>query len=154
MNYDMHNSEEFKWMIAEPSGSYNESEYPLQKETYEIIGICMEVHRILGPGFKEILYKDALEREFNERGIPYEREKKFQVMYKGLPLPHAYFADFVIRDKIIFEVKSLTNMSDLFYGQVINYLAASKLELGLLINFGEKSLKYRRIIFKSSGRRN
>ncbi len=141
------------WMVAEMSGGYSEAMYPMQKETYEIIGICMEVHRILGPGFKEIIYKDALEREFVQRSIPYEREKKFQVLYKGEPLPHAYFADFVVYGNIIFEVKSLNNMSDLFYGQVVNYLAASKLRLGLLINFGERSLKYRRLIFDSTGPR-
>ena len=141
--------QEDNWQVADPGEPYSDIEYPLQKETYEIIGICMEVHRILGPGFKEIIYKDALEREFKLRNIPFEREKKFQVLYKGQPLPHAYYSDFVIHERIIFEVKSLMNMSDLFYGQVINYLAASGLEVGLLINFGERSLRYKRIVFKN-----
>ena len=69
---------------------FSEVDYPLQKESYQIIGICMEVHRILGKGLLEIVYKDAIEYEFNLKKIPYEREKKYQVDYKGTILPH-YF---------------------------------------------------------------
>jgi GxxExxY protein len=78
---------------------YSEKEYPLQKESYQIIGICMEVHRILGKGLLEIVYKDAIEYEFNNKKIPYEREKKYAVEYKGIILPHYFFADFVVFDK-------------------------------------------------------
>jgi GxxExxY protein len=71
-------------------------EYPLKEESYKIIGICMEVHRVLGKGLLEIVYKDAIEYEFKQNGIPYEREKKYEIMYKGTILPHNFFADFVV----------------------------------------------------------
>ncbi len=135
------------WIVAEASRDYGDHDYPLKEETYEIIGICMEVHRILGPGFREAVYKDALEDEFASRGIPFEREKKYEIKYKSKVLPHAYYADFVVRNEIILEVKSLNKMSDVFYGQVVNYLAASKLRVGLLIHFGERSLNFRPLIF-------
>ena len=84
--------------------NYSIKEYPFQQESYQIIGICMEVHRILGKGLSEIVYKDAL--EFNRKNISYEREKKYEVEYKGRILPHYFFADFVVNDKIILEVKA------------------------------------------------
>ena len=80
---------------------YSEKEYPLQKECYQIIGICMEVHRILGKGLLEIVYKDAIEYEFKKEKILYERERKYEVEYKGIILPHYFYADFVVFDKII-----------------------------------------------------
>ncbi|MBU1297588.1 MAG: GxxExxY protein, partial [Bacteroidetes bacterium] len=109
---------------------YSEKEYPLQKESYQIIGICMEVHRILGKGLLEIVYKDAIEYEFNKEKIPYEREKKYEVEYKEIILPHYFFADFVVFDKIILEVKAQKGIVDEHYSWVINYLAISKCPLG------------------------
>ena len=94
-------------------------------EAYKIIGICMEVHNNLGAGFLEIVYKDALEYEFRKAGIPYEREKKFEVNYKGIILPHKFYADFVVFDKIILEVKSVAGIADEFVAQSINYLKVS-----------------------------
>jgi len=70
-----------------------------KEDSYQIVGICFEVHNNLGPGFLEIVYKDALEYEFRKAGIPYEREKKYTVNYKGKPLPHNFYADFVVFDK-------------------------------------------------------
>jgi GxxExxY protein len=125
---------------------YSEKEYPLQKESYQIIGICMEVHRILGKGLLEIVYKDAIQYEFNNRKIPYEREKKYTVEYKGTILPHYFFSDFVVFDKIILEVKSQKGIVDEHYSWVINYLGISKCPLGLIINFGENSLATKRVI--------
>ena len=125
---------------------YSEKEYPLQKESYEIIGICMEVHRILGKGLLEIVYKDAIEYEFNNKKIPYEREKKYAVEYKGIILPHHFYSDFVVFDKIILEVKSQKGIVDEHYRWVINYLGISKCPLGLIINFGENSLVSKRVI--------
>jgi len=122
------------------------NDYLLKEESYKIIGIAMEVHRILGKGFSEIVYKDALEYEFKQRGILYQREKEFIVNYKNTVLPHKFYADFVVYDKIILEVKSKKNIIEDHYAQVLNYLAISKLELGLLINFHERSLEYKRII--------
>ena len=126
--------------------SFDEEEYPLQKETYKIIGVAMEVHRILGKGFSEIVYKDALEYEFNKNGITFEREKEFIVAYKNIILPHKFYADFVIENKIILEIKSKTGIVDEHYAQVLNYLAVSNLQLGLILNFHNNSLQYKRVI--------
>ena len=125
---------------------YSEDKYPLQKESYQIIGVCMEVHRILGRGLLEIVYKDAIEYEFNRKEIPYEREKKYEVEYKGLILPHYFFADFVVFDKIILEIKAQKGIVEEHYNWVINYLAISKCPLGLIINFGENSLVTKRVV--------
>jgi GxxExxY protein len=113
---------------------------------FEIIGICMEIHRTLGRGFNEIVYKDALQYEFQLKNLHFERERKYEVKYKGIILPHAYYADFVFDNKIIIEIKAQQFVIEEFYRQTINYLAVSKLKLGLIINFGEDSLKYKRVI--------
>jgi GxxExxY protein len=126
--------------------SYSDKDYPYQKESYQIIGICMEVHRLLGKGFLEIVYKDALEYEFKQKNILFEREKKYNINYKEIVLPHNFYADFIVMDKIIIEIKGSSTLISEHRAQVINYLAASKLKLGLLINFGESSLKVERII--------
>ena len=106
----------------------------------------MEVHRILGKGLLEIVYKDAIEYEFNSKKIPYEREKKYVVKYKEIILPHYFFSDFVVFDRIILEVKSQKGLVDEHYSWVINYLGISKCPLGLIINFGENSLVTKRVI--------
>ena len=126
--------------------NYDDKKYPLQKESYEIIGIRMEVHRVLGRGFLEIVYKDALEYEFNVRGISYEREKKYEVQYKEIILPHKFYADFVVFNNIILEVKAQKGIVDEHFIWVVNYLAVSKCQLGLIANFGEDSLVTKRII--------
>lgn len=106
----------------------------------------MEIHRILGKGLLEIVYKDAIEYEFKTKKIPYEREKKYTVEYKGIVLPHYFFSDFVVFDKIILEIKSQKGIVDEHYSWVINYLGISKCPLGLIINFGENSLVAKRVI--------
>jgi GxxExxY protein len=118
----------------------------LKEEVYKIIGICMEVHTILGKGHSEIIYGDALEYEFKKNGIPYNREMKFNITYKEIILPHHYFSDFVVFDEIILEIKAIQQLSSSKIKQTLNYLAASKNKLRLLVNFGEDSLKYKRII--------
>jgi GxxExxY protein len=118
----------------------------LKEEVYKIIGICMEVHTILGKGHSEIIYGDALEYEFKKNGIPYNREIKFSITYKEIILPHHYYSDFVVFDEIILEIKAIQQLSSSEIKQTLNYLAASKNKLGLLVNFGEDSLKYKRII--------
>ncbi len=119
--------------------------YPFQEETYKLIGVCMEVHRNLGKGFLEVVYKDALQYELRKVNIEFEREKKFEITYKDIILPHYYIADFLAFGKIIIEVKAQENVAENHYKQVINYLAVSKLKLGLIINFGEESLKFKRV---------
>jgi len=115
-------------------------------ESYKIIGSCMEVHKELGKGFSEIIYGDSLEIEFNKNNIIYSREKRFNISYKGEVLPHYYIADFIIDGKIILEIKAIENLTSAHVKQTLNYLAASKIRLGLLVNFGENSLMYKRII--------
>lgn len=117
-----------------------------KEEAYKIIGICMEVHNQLGKGFNEVVYADALEIELIDNNIIYSREKKFDINHKGNLLPHKYIADFIIDDKIVLELKAIECLNSAHVKQTLNYLAVSKLKLGLLINFGEESLKYKRIV--------
>ena len=117
-----------------------------KEEAYKVIGLCMEVHKILGKGHSEIVYKDALQYEFFKNNIPFEREKKYEIKYKDIVLAHNYFADFIVFNNVILELKATQSISESHIKQTLNYLAASGLRLGLLINFGEDSLKYRRVI--------
>ena len=117
-----------------------------KNEAFKIIGGCMEVHRELGKGHGEVIYKDALEIEFQRQGIAFKREQEFKLAYKGVMLPHKYFADFVVLDKIILEAKAIECLTDSHVKQTLNYLAVSKLKLGLLVNFGEDSLGYKRVV--------
>ena len=106
----------------------------------------MKVHSELKSGFLESVYQDALEVEFKKQNIPYEREKKLPVFYSGVELNSYYKADFVCYDSIIVELKALTKLSGTEESQIINYLKASKLKTGLLLNFGSKSLYYKRYV--------
>ncbi len=123
------------------------SELVYKEESFQIIGKCFEVHKALGPGFLEIVYKDALEYEFDKAGIPYEREKEYIVEYKGIILPHKFYADFVVFDKIILEVKAVSGIADEFIAQTLNYLKVSGNKLALLVNFGELKLNFKRLVF-------
>ena len=119
----------------------------LEKECYEIIGLCMEVHRVLGPGFSEVIYKDALEIELIDHNIPYHREKPYNVLYKERRLKRRYNADFVVYDSLLLEAKAVESIIEDFVTVTINYLKVADLEVGLIVNLGERSLKYRRVIF-------
>jgi GxxExxY protein len=115
-------------------------------ESYKIIGAAMEVHSELGCGFLEAVYQEALEKEFIYRKIPYEREKRLGIHYKEDFLSSYYVADFICYDKIIVELKALDELNSEHESQVLNYLKATGFKLGLLINFGEKSLVYKRSV--------
>jgi len=121
-------------------------EYLFTEETYEIIGKCMEVHKQLGGGILEIVYKDALELEFKNNDIFFEREKEYIVNYKGTILKHKFFADFVVYENIILEIKGVKSVTEESYAQCINYLKVSKKRIALLVNFGNSKLEYKRII--------
>ena len=121
-------------------------EFYFKEETYKIIGLCMEVHKILGKGHSEKIYGDALEYEFKVNNIPFEREKKYNIEYKGIILSKYYFSDFTVFNNIILEIKAIEKISSSEIKQTLNYLAASKNKIGLLINFGEDSLNYKRVI--------
>ena len=117
-----------------------------KEESYKIIGACMEVHKVLGPGFLEAVYQEALAIEFSHQGIPFEQEKELTITFKGIELEKKYNADFVCYGKIILETKAVKELCDNHRAQIINYLKATKMKLGLLVNFGEPSLKYERFI--------
>lgn len=118
-----------------------------KEESFRVIGICMEIHKTLGMGLKEINYKDAMEIEFIENNISYEREKRFSVKYKDKLLRNPYVADFLVYDSIILEVKSAAAIIESHTYQALSYLSVSKQKLGMIINFGEKSLTWKRIVF-------
>ena len=111
-----------------------------EHETYQIIGAAMKVHRVLGPGFTEKVYQEALAIEFTEQGIPFEREKEIHASYKGVVLEGTYIPDFICYDKIIVELKAVKELDDVHRSQAINYAKVAGFKLSLLINFGESSL--------------
>ena len=117
-----------------------------KEECYTIIGLCIMIHNKLGKGFKEIVYKDAMEVEFKKGSILYEREKKFNIEYEGITLPHKFYADFLVFDSIILEVKASWQFHSDNFKQTLNYLKASQIKLGILINFGENKLNFKRIV--------
>lgn len=124
-----------------------ESTLVYKDESYNIIGLCMEVHNQLGHGFSEIVYKDALEFELVTNKISFEREKQYPVYYKGILLEHKFYADFVVYDKIILEVKCVKSLADEHISQCINYLKVSGNQLALLVNFARGKLEYKRVIY-------
>lgn len=117
-----------------------------KEESYAIIGAMFAVHKELGAGFLERVYQDALEYEFQERDIPYEREKEICVMYKGKPLGEPYRADFICYNKIIVELKAVKELEKLHNAQVINYLKITGFKLGILVNFCDLYLRPQRIL--------
>lgn len=117
-----------------------------KNESSEIIGACMEEHRVLGCGFLEAVYQEALALEFDHRNIPYKQEQHLQINDKGQLLKKEYKADFVCFDKIIIELKALSAFAPEPMSQTLNYLKITDHSLGLLVNFGTKSLQYKRIV--------
>ena len=113
-------------------------------QTYSIIGAAMAVHQELGFGFLEAVYHEALMIEFKERKIPFKHEIDIPIFYKGQPLQKSYRADFLCFDKIIVELKALSQIGGKETAQLINYLKATNLNRGLLLNFGSESLQYKR----------
>lgn len=122
------------------------AELLFKEESFKIIGVCMEIHKSLGMGLKEINYKDAMEIDFIEQGIDYNRVKKFIVKYKNKILRNPYIADFIAYDSIVIEVKSASSIIDSHLAQALSYLAVSGMKLALVINFGERSLTWKRIV--------
>lgn len=125
-------------------------EYIYREENYAIVGILFEVHKNLGKGFSEIVYKDAIEYEFNTANIPFEREKEYVVNYKNTILKHKFYADFVVFDSIILEIKSCESFNNSHISQCLNYLKVSKTKLALLVNFNKTSLEHKRIVMSKN----
>src|ERR1044071_1212606 len=117
-----------------------------QHESYKLIGICMDVHNKLGRGYSEVVYKDALQYELSKHSIPFEREKGYEIPYEDIILEHKYYADFVVWDKIIIELKTVSELNSEHMSQTLNYLAVSKNKLGILVNFRGLKLEYRRVV--------
>ncbi|MCK6538464.1 MAG: GxxExxY protein [Anaerolineales bacterium] len=110
-----------------------------------VVGAAMEVHKILGPGFLESVYQAALEKELTLRGIPYQRQVELPVSYKGEVIG-VYKADLAVDNKIIIEIKGVSKLNASHTAQALHYLAATGLELAILINFGAGSLEYHRVV--------
>jgi|TARA_R110000851_G_scaffold328431_3_gene499006 GxxExxY protein len=117
-----------------------------KEESYAIVGCMFDVYNQLGSGFSEIVYKDAIEYEFKLKEIPFEREKQYSVKYKDIILPHKFYADFVVMNKIILEIKSIEMLNDKHLAQCINYLKVSGCKLALLVNFHKDFLDHQRIV--------
>ncbi len=122
-----------------------ESDLVYNELTRHVIGAAMEVHSNLGPGFLESVYEAAVGIEFDLRGLVYERQKAVSVMYKG-KFAKEFFCDFLVDGKVLVELKALKTISNCEQAQVLNYLKATGLKVGLLINFGERSLRYKRMV--------
>lgn len=131
-------------IVEEPMSEYET--FPLKEETYQIIGASINVYNELGNGFLEAVYQDALEIAFQLLNIPYQREVPYQVTYKVRKLNRKYIADFMMYDSIVLELKAQEFLVRANHSQAVNYLKAAKHKIGLLINFGEKSLVNKRFI--------
>ena len=117
------------------------------QRTHKIIGAAMEVHKDLGCGFLEAVYQEALEKEFSAQKIPFKSQPVVEILYKGRPLHKTYQPDYVCYDEVIIEIKAISALSGIEEAQLINYLKATGLKVGLLINFGSKSLEYKRLVY-------
>jgi GxxExxY protein len=122
-------------------------DFPLKDETNVVIGIGIEIHKTLGFGFLEIVYKDALEYEFQLKQFEYSREKQYIVKYKNITLPHSFYADFVLFDSIILEIKAKDAIAEEDCARTINYLRCSGCKVGLILNFGRIKLGIKRLVF-------
>jgi len=120
-------------------------EYKYSELTGKIIGCAMEVHRILGNGFQEIIYQRALSIEMTRQGLSFSREHEMEIFYKGESIGMRR-VDFFVEGKIMLEIKAIVQLEDVHLAQAINYLEAYGMEIGLLINFGNTSLQFKRVM--------
>jgi len=124
-----------------------ENELLFKEEVYQIVGAAIEVHRELGPGFLEAVYQEAIEIELGARLIPFSSQRLLDIFYKGIRLNKEYLADLLCFDKIIIELKAIDRLSRKEESQVLNYLKAANMRVGLLINFGSVGkLEWKRFV--------
>jgi GxxExxY protein len=131
-----------------PQTKYNDvdPDKVVHKElSYKIVQACYEVHNVLGPGYSEKIYEEAMERELTGQGVSVDRQRIVAVMYKGENIGE-YRLDSVADEKVLLEFKAVSELNSIFESQVLSYLKASGLKLGLLINFGGKKVEVRRIV--------
>ena len=117
------------------------------ERTYKIIGAAMTVHKELGCGFLEAVYQEALEKEFVTQGVAFKSQPLIEILYKGKPLTKKYLPDFVCFNDIIVEIKAINKLSGTEEAQIINYLKAAGMKVGLLLNFGSRSLEHKRFVY-------
>ena len=120
-------------------------EYLHSELTGRIIGCAMEVHKVLGNGFQEVIYQRALEIEMTQQGLSFSREHEMEISYKGIKIGSRR-VDFFVENKVMIEIKALIKLEDVHLAQAINYLEAYGLEVGLLLNFGSRSLQFKRVM--------
>jgi GxxExxY protein len=126
----------------------NNNDYPFQDLTSRLIGLGIEIHKILGAGFLEIVYKDAFEYEFTVNQIPFVREEEFKIPYKTTILKHRFYADFIVFENVILEIKAKEGgIAEEDYAQTINYLKCSGCKIGLILNFAKLKLEIKRVIY-------
>jgi len=117
-------------------------------EVYAVVGAAMTVYNVLKPGFLEAVYQEALEFEFAERGIPYRAQAELPIVYKGRTLEKRYVADFIVFDRVVVEIKALPRLVGREEAQLLNYLRAARMKVGLLINFGASDrLEWKRMVY-------
>jgi len=121
--------------------------YPESELTAKIIGCAMEVHKVLGNGFQEVIYQRALDIEMARQGLRFVREQEMQIYYKGHDIGTRR-VDFFVEDKVMVEIKAIIQLEDVHLAQAINYLEAYGIGVGLLLNFGAKSLQFKRVMKK------
>ena len=126
-----------------------DEKYKYSALTSKIIGCAMEVHKQLGNGFQEVIYQRALAVEFSLQGIAFEREFEMPIFYKGEQIGTRR-VDFFVEETVMVEIKALILLEDVHLAQAINYLEAYNMEVGLLINFGSKSLEFKRVMNKKN----
>lgn len=120
-------------------------------EVYAIVGAAFEVYNVLGPGFLEAVYQEALSIEFAERQIPFAAHEELQIKYKGRNLTRGYIPDFLCYNSVVVEIKAIDHLSPTDQAQLLNYLKAARLKTGVLINFGSaKSLQWKRMILSGA----
>ncbi|MBN1292734.1 MAG: GxxExxY protein [Candidatus Latescibacteria bacterium] len=125
----------------------NERKLILKDEVYQIVGAAMEVSNQLWCGFLEAVYQEAMEIELEERRIPHVPQKRIEIFYKGIMLNKEYIADFLCHDRIVVEIKAIKEITGIEEAQILNYLKATKLPLGLIVNFGAPQLEWKRYAY-------
>jgi GxxExxY protein len=131
--------------LHEYTNDTNTEKIIYKRLSFKVIEACFEVHNILGPGFSEKIYEEALSRELGSRGIGYERQKLVEVIYKDEKIGE-YRLDMVVEDKIILEIKAVSELNSVFEAQMLSYLKATRMKLGILVNFGTRKVTYKRIV--------